>query len=478
VGNISHPLPTIGRGLAAAEALSLHEVHVASRGAAVDDEHAYIEPIDLVAGVSLVGGYDPANFEAPPSLANHPTVIANDALVMVSGFGLTARGAYGTVLRGFHLLGQGTVLNRIGIDIGTADASLLIEDIHLDMGVSTRSSTGIRLAHVDGGVFARSDVRMNTMTSVEPPLVEGVRVDDGAPVIRGNTIDAGLSLSATCIAGNPSVTFYASAIHLLQSAGVYERNTFIGGRFGHVTTCQCVCTTRNIDYWTLGMHVDSFRGERPVVRDNLVVMPDPKATVTNGSFGGLSWGVGVGSLGATPGPILANNTVVITAGSPGQFVNGYFGNRATLVNNLFAAIGPSAGSIAFYNSQVIPDAFLHNAFAGFENDYQAGPSPTTFAVLEDALLDASNPVGGNWFGASADLLQLDADSRPQACPDDPGAYPGRFGGFDTRSDACGPSGDEPCGAAVPELDVDGTPRTCPGVGTCMSIGAYEMENPC
>ncbi len=486
LGTIARPYHSIDRGLTAAKTLSIADVRVASRG----NDAPYTDPIRVLAGINVTGGYDPA-FAAQTGKAaitvSGTGIIAIDIAspTTINGFAITNTNGIGQASTAVRIseCSQDFVLTNIDVTAPTLTSSIVrIEDSSDEVGPTIGEATlqglygtdrndvpNLTLVEVEGAVQL-VNVSMSASVPTGYPTLTGLHLADvpftfkgGGITVQGALATTGIDLSAN------AVTASLQGISVIASADGSDGSTCTRPAGGHRRHA------RHRELSTLSAsHADAATAVSLLATTSFVRIASSVIAVDDGTIlMGISSAVDLRLSGSTIVTGSASNTAVGLE-LDSQHEGGAAG--AALANNIFLSLDstcsdtPCSIGIAEASSRLDLNPTgetlgeYNNAFIGFANTTQTCPHQGKFGCAQpgDAIAGVSvvNNVG---YDTSSDAL-LGTDFRPQA------GSPLLGAGMDTTQNICAnrditaPS----CGDSV--IDRDGNQRPTPP-----AIGAYEAS---
>lgn len=425
-GNKSHPFRTISAALAYARTAIVSDILVARRGGT----SAYQEPLVLISGVNLRGGYTATFLETEKDMS-----YGNQTRVAIPGtllFALNITGA--TTVEGFQLTATDSA-SAIGLVSGSNN-NLIVQYNRLETSVNQPGpSYGLLVqnsgtTHTNGPIIRHNAILSGNVTTPSS-ITAGVRLENSALQMRNNYIKSGTIVNG--IANFPSL---ASGLLVVNSNPLAVNNVIISNS-----------VTSGSDAWSIGTYH----------------FPGAGGTYTNNTIATL-WTSGntyaVALNGGTGMPLFTNNIFFNAGGGRVFYEWNTTDNPVSLHNNAYVGGG------FFYRDNGTSDRTdgdVNNA-----NNTNQGTAATVSGNLRTAVGCAPfvNYGGDDW------RLQQNSCTANEW-------RDLRYGGRNTNLSNCG-TGSASCGSVTDDLNA--TSRTAVNTGSSplanaagYSMGAYESD---
>lgn len=370
-GNLSSPLRTIQGAIEYVDSLRNGDANLSRRIFVA--QGTYTESITLKPGISLYGGYSPANEFAFRNTSLYVTTIQAPTMIAVQAVStITPAYTSTTVLDGFRIVGGGI--------------------------------TGV----VNAGIYLLSSnptISNNNIIGGTGGTPYGIRSDNSSPVITQNTISGGstptLSASAFgihCISGSPRIinnsitggtAFNVNGISSATGATASIVGNTIRGGSGN-SNSYAINNNSASPAEITGNFIHGGSGNSSYGINNQISSPPITNNVIFAGTGSNAYGV----FNGTSAPTMSNNVIVASSWSSSYGVNISISSSTSRVTNNLVVTGGSF-RVHFRESDNAPDprSFENNAFwdswAGANSTlYQSeGVTPLNTIAAIEALTD-------------------------------------------------------------------------------------------
>ncbi len=312
-GTLTNPFRTINKAVLAAKEFKINQVKVAGRGSSGPSNEKYSEMVNLLPGVSLLGGYNPGFTQRDTNI--YTTIINNDGTFTLQVTGVKIPGDSLTI-DGLTIEG-GTNGDTYAFYVSDSTSYLTVSNNIITGGNSSSSSYGVYCIVSGSGAGTGPLFQNNQVVSGDATLSSyGISVVSGSPTIDSNSIASGTS------------TDDSVALYLYRSSSVISDNTAISGGL----------SSTGISY---GVYGDNSSGETLQFSGNTIASDNPVDNDSCGMY--ISGGTAVldGNT-VTGGVAVSNNSYALyvtgstidASGNNFSTADGSYGNRTVnLANN-------------------------------------------------------------------------------------------------------------------------------------------------
>lgn len=334
-GNKTTPFQTISGAQPEAKSLGL-KINVAARGAS-----AYNEKVNLLSGVEIYGGYDPADWSR--NIVINTTSIENDGTSVISAISINKP----TIFDGFSIKNTGSLDNNRGIYFEESNNNLSISNCEIESGTGD-NSYGIYI-YLSSSIINGCTITCGNVTV----LARGVYISGSSPLIQECTIRTGT--------GNTTWGIYN-----LNSNSNIKENIIYGGD-GNSESC--------------GIYNDS----------------SPASVIDSNKIHGGSGANSSAIKNSSSSPVIKNNILYSGTGPVGNWAIANTSYSSPLICGNISISGNGGTCTSVYNNLSFPVILNNILFGGISTDRSYG----TFITNSYPVIINNVILGGNTSGTSS-----------------------------------------------------------------------------